>query len=140
VPDHLIRLRGGWNLDDAPRPVTLPMPLPLPHGGSDGRIRLSRRFGLPPFDPSRESLSLRLSRVAGLASARLNGREVARPSPGTSTLVIPLPDPLPRRNLLVLEVDLAAAGTPDGPWGDVALAIAAAPPGDDALGGGGGRP
>jgi hypothetical protein len=129
MPDHLIRLRGGWLQFDPHSPVdadsgirvTLPMTWPA---GPAGRVRLVRSFGPPPFDPGRETLTLRLEHVDGLVSARLNDREIARPTPGTATLDIPLPDPLPRRNLLVLDVDPPGDGRPPGPWGAIALVIA----------------
>jgi hypothetical protein len=131
MPEHLIRLRGGWlwhdpragSADDAPgssRGATLPMTRPAFPGG---RVRLSRRFGIPAFDPARETLSLRLARVGGLTSAQLNGREIARPSPETTAMDVPLPDPLPRRNLLVLEVDFPGVGPQPDAWGMVALVI-----------------
>jgi hypothetical protein len=145
MPEHLIRLRGGWLwLDpqagpDPPgsgRRVTLPLTWPS-LADPPGRVRLVRSFGPPPFDPARERLALRLERVGGLASAQLNGREIARPAPGTTALEIPLTGPLPRRNLLVLDVDPPGAGPTAGPWGVVALVIGprgaspAAPPGPD---------
>lgn len=135
MSEHRIRLRGGWlwldpdvSPDDSPtgRRVTLPIEWP---GGPAGRVRLARSFGPPPMDPSRETLALHMARVGGLASARLNGAEIARPTPGTTAIEVPLPGPLPRRNLLVLEVDLGANGDHPGPdqapvpWGEVALII-----------------
>jgi hypothetical protein len=132
MPEHLIRLRGGWlRLDpqaipEAPaagsaRRVTLPMTWPIV---PTGRARLARWFGLPTFDPVHEILALRLAHVGGLIAVQFNGREIARPSPGTTALEIPLNDPLPRRNLLVLDVDQTEARPESDPWGIVALIIA----------------
>jgi hypothetical protein len=139
MTQHLIRLRGGWFRVDPewmPDPsappagdrVTLPLTWPDAPGWR-GRVRLVRSFGPPPVDPARESLSLRLDQVGGLVSAQLNGREIARPAPGTRALEIPLSEALPRRNLLILDVDVPAAGgprAPHAPWGEVALVISAA--------------
>jgi hypothetical protein len=142
MPEHLIRLRGGWlQLEpDAPADadradpalrVTLPWTWPA---GPPGGIRLVRSFGPPPFDPGSETLTLRLARVGGLVSARLNDREIARPSPGTTSLDIPLPGPLPRRNLLVLDVEppVPGPGQDPAPWGEIALVIAPIDPSPDA--------
>jgi hypothetical protein len=128
MPEHLIRLRGGW-LWQPPQAearsvagcrVTLPLTWPAGHAG---RIRLVRSFGPPPLDPDRETLALRLEQVGGLVSVRLNDREIARPTPGTTALEIPLPSPLPRRNLLVLDVDPPGPERAPEPWGVVALVI-----------------
>jgi len=131
MPEHLIRLRGGWVLLD---PVVLP-PLPetssgprvtLPitwpeEAGSALAVRLVRSFGPPPLDSTRECLALRLADVGGLVSAHLNGREIARPAPGTTALEVSLPLPLPPRNRLVLDVEVAPAST--RPWGAIALVV-----------------
>lgn len=88
-----------------------------------------RPFQAPPLDPARESLGFQLDDVPGLVVVELNGRELARPAPGTTSLWLPLvaEPPLPRRNLLVLEVEpprQAGGLLPDpSPWGTVALVI-----------------
>lgn len=148
MTEHLIRLRGGWlRVDpdaspDAPesgRRVTLPFTRP---DTPSGRVRLVRSFGPPPFDPARETLAVRLARVAGLASVRLNGPTIARPAAGTIALEVPLAGPLPRRNLLVLDVDFDAARPAPGPepspetWGEVALVISPREPSEEELLGG----
>jgi hypothetical protein len=141
MPEHLIRLRGGWlwvdpypggeggatghligEGNDSGRRVTLPLTWPA---ATAGRVRLVRSFGPAPVDPGRETLILRLSQVGGLAAAWLNGREIARPIPGTTTLDIPLSEPLSRRNFLVLDVDLdpPGSGLDPEPWGAIALVI-----------------
>jgi hypothetical protein len=91
--------------------------------GASRPIRLVRPFNRPPIDPARESLFLELEQVEGLASVLLNDRVLARPLPGTSWLVVSLDDPLPARNLLVLEVEPQAAGPEGLAWGQVALVI-----------------
>ena len=74
MPEHLIRLRGSWQIEgDPPRRIDLPTTWPA---GLEGRLTLSRRFNRPRFDPSAESLALRLDAVPGLRSALLNGKEL----------------------------------------------------------------
>jgi hypothetical protein len=135
MPEHLIRLRGGWLRVDPDAPHDAPesgQRVTLPFNQADtpsGRVRLIRSFGPQPFDPGRGTLPVRFARVSGLVSARLNGPTIARPPAGTSTLEIPLAGPLPRRNLLVLDADFDKALTPPSPeptletWGEVALVI-----------------
>ncbi len=136
MPEHLIRLRGGWlrgDGEDGPdsmRRVSLPLEGP-PVGRS--RVILSRRFGRPPIDPGRECLALRLEGVVGLAGIRLNGRAMAVPPVGATDLEL-APDELrPSGNLIVLDV-LPPAGTPpeadDSRWGMVALVISGPDPAD----------
>jgi hypothetical protein len=128
MPEHLIRLRGGWEWREpeaasAARRVTLPMTWPA---GLTSRVRLIRSFQRPPIDPAHEALALRLESVSGLVAAWLNGRELARPNAGATALCLPLDDPLPPRNVLVLEVDPQVpshAGTDAEPWGTIALVI-----------------
>jgi hypothetical protein len=95
--------------------------------GPHTTVRLVRSFTAPSLNPSRERLSLRMSAVGGLVSVQLNGQELARPAPRTTALEIPLWDPLPRRNRLVLDVGLEAAvasrAFPGQAWGSVALVI-----------------
>src|SRR5690242_13464363 len=103
MPEHLIRLRGGWVCtepgalvdDPALTPgsrITLPVLWPE-RAGTQAAVRLVRSFNAPPLDCVRERLSLRMSAVGGLASVDLNGQELARPAPGTTALELPLPDP-----------------------------------------------
>jgi hypothetical protein len=133
MPEHLIRLRGGWHrldptddsdawvpLTQAGRRVTLPWTWP---GEPAGTVRLARSFGPPPFDPESEALSLRFAGVEGLRSARLNGREIVRGTSGKTAHEIPLSDSLPRRNLLVLDVDPPGIGQVREDWGAIALVI-----------------
>jgi hypothetical protein len=133
VPEHLIRLRGGWesiDLDDSdpcPKRITLPVPR---GSGQSRRLRLARRFGRPPLDARTESLWLRLDRVAGLRSLMLNGSDIPVRLSSEGSIELPLAE-LPDRNELVLEVTLPAAAPqePGGPtaWGDVALLIRSKP-------------
>jgi hypothetical protein len=143
VPDHRIRLRGGWescrvgSVADSER-LTLPT-----RWGSDRpeRLRLTRRFGCPPLGPGNPVLLLVLEQVPGIHSIRLNEQEIPQVSPERSTYEIPL-DSLPTRNVLVLEVEppwthgRMDAGAPEGSsdWGCIALVIrtprdAESPPG-----------
>ena len=94
MSEHLIRFRGGWlrldpdalpNLTAIPPGPRVSLPITWPEeAGSGVVVRLVRSFGVPPLDPARESLALRLADVGGLVSAHLNGREIARPAPGTT--------------------------------------------------------
>jgi hypothetical protein len=131
MPEHLIRLRGGWLLLDpgavppratgtAQQRVTLPITWP-DEAGSAVAVRLVRSFGPPPLDRAHERLALRLADVGGLVSAALNGQEIARPAPGATALEIPLAFPLASRNRLVLEVDVTRAN--HRPWGTIALVV-----------------
>lgn len=129
MPEHRIRLRIGWeclyrDAEDSPevyRRIDLPAPssADLPR-----RFRLTRQFGRPPVDPRNESLTLELRNVAGLKSARLNGRPLAVGGAEESDRDIDLADPLLPRNGLVLEVDVEEAARSDpAPWGNIALVI-----------------
>lgn len=130
MPEHWIRLRGGWewqtgaaDVDAAiKRPVTLPIEWPL---GQADPVRLLRRFGCPPIDPLRESLTLRLEKVPGLLAVQLNGRTLEGPLGETLTyrLAPELIGPLLAKNLLILEVDPARATRPGETWGQIALIV-----------------
>ncbi|MEJ7638641.1 MAG: hypothetical protein WKF75_11860 [Singulisphaera sp.] len=93
MPEHLIRLRGGWLWGDreggadTARRVSLPLEAP-PRGTT--RVVLTRQFGRPPLDPGRERLALRLEGVVGLVEMRLNGRAMAIPSGGATDLELSL--------------------------------------------------
>ena len=129
MPEHLIRLRGGWLLGereddpDAARRVSLPLEGP-PRGAS--RVVLTRRFGRPPIDPGRERLALRLERVVGLVGIRLNGLAMAIPPEGATDLELAPDDLRPTGNVLVLEVCPSSrphADAGDSRWGMIALVI-----------------
>ncbi|MBX6312401.1 MAG: hypothetical protein IRY99_05700 [Isosphaeraceae bacterium] len=124
--EHLIQLRRAWEGEFPEggslirRRVDLPTQWPT---GLDAPFRLTRAFQRPPIDPGRERLALRLGSVPGLRSIRLNEWEIARVAEGISGLTIDLPDLLPPRNRLVLDVDPSDWGEPPGLWGEVALVI-----------------
>ncbi len=128
MPEHRIRFRGGWDWHvrdgeaEAVRRATLPADWPADLAGP---FRLVRRFGRPPFDPGSESVSLELRGVPGLVAARLNGRELARPPAGVVDWSVPLDEPFPPRNVLVLDVDLGAdpMPPPEGGWGAISLVV-----------------
>jgi hypothetical protein len=124
VPDHRIRLRGGWESIDVEAFPRLPAPLTLPvrwSTTSPRRIRLTRKFGRPRLDPRSESLWLSIGRVPGLRSASLNGQPLAIEGLAEGSLEIPLD--LPERNELVLDVELPADPGDPSPWGEIALLI-----------------
>ena len=131
MPEHRIRLRGGWEChyrdgdddDDAPevhRRVDLPA---ASSAGFPARFRLTRQFGRPPVDLRNECVTLEMRNVDGLQAARLNGRPIA-PSSGSVEWSVDLAEPLLPRNGLVLEVEFGEHGRSDeGPWGEIALVI-----------------
>lgn len=132
MSDHLIRLRKGWESLDldlpTPRPETITLPLPAGRL-SARRLRLTRRFGCPPFDPRAESLWLRLESVLGLTSLSLNGRELPLELLARGDIDIPLPDLHPR-NELALELSGGLPGDSSGAtgtWGAIALLIRSHP-------------
>lgn len=127
MPEHLIRLRAAWEAEEAD-PTDGTRRVDLPASWSSGPSRLRRFFRPPPLDPALEALTLRLERVPGLESVRLNGRELARPGPGVERLEILLEADLPARNLLELALGPAARAAPAEGWGAVALVIRPAGP------------
>src|SRR5205823_3450154 len=87
MPEHWIRLRGGWEwhvpgAGQEPRRVTLPL------AGFPGGALLVRSFQKPPLDLRRETLWLRLDAVPGLVLVALNGRELVRDPSRTSGLLL----------------------------------------------------
>lgn len=128
MPEHSIRLRGGWEWHEGSGPSAtrqrLTLPGLLPTAESD-HIRLVRAFGCPALDHARERLVLRLGDVPGLLIAWLNDRELARPAEGCATLEIGLDLPLPARNVLLLDVNPSAqnAGGRRSAWGNIAIVV-----------------
>ncbi|QDV33587.1 hypothetical protein [Tautonia plasticadhaerens] len=127
MAEHLIRLRGPWELIDPGAPDAEPSRLTLPADRlprPGGPLRLRRRFGRPARLDGDPSCSIRAEAVPGLLRVRLNGVELPRPPddrPGAFQAEVgPLLD---LRNLLELEVDPArSAGAEVGrPWGSIAL-------------------
>ena len=126
--DHRIRLRGGWECQSAgPGQEGDRITLPIRWGTNQrGRVRLSRRFGRPPIDPTRQLLLLELDRARGIQSLLLNGKALTAISPQKSYYLIPLAE-IEERNLLALEVETGEAAN-DGnhaeqDWGHFALVI-----------------
>ena len=124
MPEHRIRLRGGWELREpdsassGPTPLTLPIAW-APHP-SPRRLRLVRKFGAPAAD----RVQLALEAVEGLRAMTLNGAPLAFEATATDRLVVDLP-PLTERNVLTLDVERAGPSTePSAPWGRIALVIA----------------
>jgi len=124
--EHLIRLRGAWQMrrpdDPAETPRRVVLPTSWPAEGA-GTLLLTRRFQRPPVAAGRERVRLRLEAVAGLVSVRLNGDELARPAAGTEALELDVEGLLRARNELVLEVAPPAPGAEPSPWGAIALVI-----------------
>jgi hypothetical protein len=131
MPEHRIRLRGGWEChyregDDPEgkeicRRVDLPLAPPIEFAA---RFQLCRQFGRPPSDPRIESVMLELRQVSGLKAARLNGLPITPVDSSDLDWLIELREPLLPRNGLILEVELDASSPPAGTaWGEVALLI-----------------
>jgi hypothetical protein len=129
VPEHRIRLRGGWELQDLDAGgAASPLALPVTWGSQPfpRRLRLVRRFGRPKSGRVR----LVLEDVEGLRSAELNGEPLAIDVSSPGRIDVDLP-PLDERNTLALEVVVGESpGRPATPWGIVALSIDEEP--DDA--------
>ena len=129
MPEHRIRLRGGWEShhregdEDGPEVVRrVQLPLIWPEG-LPARIKLIRQFGKPPVDWSLEAVSLEMRNVPGLQVTRINGHPVPKPTETGGSWSVVLADPLLPRNGLVLEVDLEAARKQAGDWGEIWLSI-----------------
>ena len=129
VSEYRIRLRGGWECrataTDASRDKRLILPVRW-SAERPKRLRLTRRFGRPAFDPVHEKLVLELDQVGGIDSVVLNGQAMAEVSPERTHYEIALDGAL-ARNTLVLEVETAQAGTDEAgtapEWGFIALVI-----------------
>jgi hypothetical protein len=125
MPEHLIRLRGGWEWqvgEGSVRRVTLPVVWPE---GLATPFRLVRQFGSPGVLPG-ESVHLRMVNVMGLTNGLLNERPVILPPDFAGEFDRVVDDDLLTRNRLVLEVDPARFGgsTARGvPWGSIGLVI-----------------
>ena len=133
MPEHWIRLRGGWEWQSVSADATIKRPVTLPIEWPDGQaspVRLLRRFGCPPIDPLHESLSIRLEKVPGLLAIHLNGRSLEGPLDETLSLTLESIGPILAKNLLILEVDPARAIRPGETWGQIAL-IVDSPGGDE---------
>ncbi|RUL88424.1 hypothetical protein [Tautonia sociabilis] len=134
MPDHLIRLRGPWELlpgpgpdaDAPPSPSRLDLPADSPPLALRP-CRLRRRFGRPLRLPPGSSCRLRVEHLPGLVRVALNGR-ILVDGPPDSTLELPLPDDLLPRNLLELTLAPSAAipSASSLPWGVVTLVFEAA--------------
>ena len=131
MPEHLIRLRGPWELLDeaavgpeAIRRIDLPIEI-LP--GSDRPLRLRRRFGRPVRFRPGLACWLRFEDVPGLVQVTLNGEPLATVPgddvPSIDGSDVPIGSRLLPRNVLELTV---APGPPrqteaGRPWGAIAL-------------------
>jgi hypothetical protein len=131
MPEHRIRLRGGWQCqyregDDPDGPEVLRrVDLPLAStAGLPARFLLCRQFGRPPCDPLVERVTLEIGNLPGLRSVRLNGRPID-PDPSTRPAwSFRLDGPILPRNGLIIEVELTDAPPAEGDsWGEVALVI-----------------
>lgn len=124
MPEHRIRLRGGWELEDpdagAKASVMMALPVVWDASPSPRRLRLVRRFGRPRSNRVR----LVLENVEGLRSASLNGLPLTFEGPSSGSISVDLPA-LDERNVLTFDVEIGGAdGGPATPWGSIALLIA----------------
>jgi len=131
MPIHLIRLRKAWECEDLTSSMVRHQRLDLPLSDPSeillpARVRLTRTFAAPRLIAGRESLSIRLERVAGLGSILLNGQSVPVPEPLPDSFEFAVVDPQ-TRNRLVLEVDFDRNQLQSSPetaeWGRIALVI-----------------
>ena len=123
MPEHKIRLRGGW-LQIHPDRNTFGSWLTFPLAqfpNSPDDLRFARSFQRPPLDPERETLWLDLQSVPGLISIALNGRGLVREANPGHVESLPLGIDLPSRNQLILQVNPSIR--PEQPWGVIALVI-----------------
>jgi hypothetical protein len=129
MPEHWIRLRGGWEAVDLDDSLAVPIRIALPLSSTEEkahRLQLRRRFGRPALDPQGESLWLRIDRVGGLYRLELNNRELPVAPAASGPIEIPLRT-ISDRNELVLEAcfepSARARETCAGGWGEIALLI-----------------
>jgi hypothetical protein len=131
MPEHRIRLRGGWEcqhrpgeLADGPE-VVFRVDLPLESTEVlPARFLLTRRFGRPPLDERLEAVQLDLRNVVGLKAARINGYPISFVWTGDRDASIPLSDPLLPRNGLALEFDMTGVKHDENVlWGEIALVV-----------------
>ncbi len=127
MSEHLIRLRGGWEVIDpgAGDGPSRRLELPLRGSPDPGRyVRLIRRFGRPPIAAPRQSVWLRIARAPGLTGIKLNGSMIPLEGKGSQPEEIPMQGLRPR-NELEIEVPPLAQGHPE--WGEFTIVIRDAP-------------
>lgn len=124
MPEHIIRLRGGWEWQSkSGESARLSLPIRRPLVWKGRRI-LYRYFHRPPIDPLAERLEIAIEATPGLLGVLLNGQALEFSRLLAPPLRIRLPDPLPTRNCLVLEVDFDLADDLNATeWGVIALAV-----------------
>jgi hypothetical protein len=125
VREHLIRLRGGWELHDPaaadPGPTRLTLPTVWDARHASRPLRLVRKFRGPKVGNAR--IDLAIEAVHGLRAMSLNGEPLGFDVSATGPRAVALP-PLRERNELELVLELAVENAGDGPpWGRIALVI-----------------
>lgn len=127
MPEHTIRLRGGWRignpLGEKGERVTLPFSAWPAHLSTP--TWFVRDFQGPRIDPARESIYLQILETPGITQISLNDAILSLAAVPDGDLEAPI-SPLPGlKNRLVLRVDgvNAAACLAAGAWGQVALVI-----------------
>lgn len=123
MTEHEIRLRAGWTWRPAEPPGQaerrLELPGELPDGGPGGLV-LERRFRVPPIDPRREAVALRLGAVPGLRAIELDGVAPPEVGPGPGEYAVGARPGARCRLTLRVGPDAIGRGSP---WGMVALVI-----------------
>lgn len=131
MPEHLIRLRGPWDLLEDPSPadrrasrISLPTHF---FPDADRPLILRRRFGRPALIDGQLPCRLRAEQIPGLIRMNLNGETLSEPADSPEAkgelLEVEVGPLLTIRNVLELTVDprRAAAGLSEQPWGSIAL-------------------
>ncbi len=121
---HAIRFRKAWTLECPPGTPAGRLDLPAAPLQLTQPFVLIRQWSLPPRLPAHASLSLELAQLPGLRSVRLNGATLSSLLSPT-----PLPNNLPDRSTLILEVDPSTLTDSErSDWGHIALLVTTAYP------------
>lgn len=129
---HRIRLRGPWDCeplssaDGGPVPQARRMTLPCRWDAGGlldfaGRVRYTRRFGMPTNLSAEESVWLVFEGVEGSANVSLNGTALGSHGHDEEPFGFEVTPLLKARN--ELQVDVESRSSSGGIWGEVVLEI-----------------
>jgi hypothetical protein len=132
VDAHRIRLRGPWECQPLSRtdggPVPGPLRMSLPSRWDEGglrdfagRVRFTRRFGLPTNLDASEQVWLLFEGIEGAAVVTLNGVRLGVHEVANEPFEFDITRLLRPRNELQVEVE--SPNPRGGLWGEVALEI-----------------